>query len=363
MKRIFVVPDVHGRTEWEKPAREFLRENTHGTVVFLGDYVDSFNIPGFKQVANLCTILDFKEQNMDNVVLLLGNHDFPYMYYDPSGATGYRCSGYQELLAPELYKLYNDHCALFQLAYQTSIYLFVHAGVTRFWLEHNEKALQNIAELAEAQSLADLLNACLLTQQGRDMLWQVSRASGGYNPVDGPVWVRPQLLGQGVVSNYIQIVGHTNVHKITPALDSKGTTGVILTDCMHEGKAGEKNDFLIIEIMADKANLTTYRELKDKLVGAPGTPEREEFEQELAEQISELDAQEVPVVIIPIEGEGDFIIERADLEQYGADNASQFAGFLKDYQFDPKDIDESKIDWSQTRTRKFMKELAEWGSF
>lgn len=40
MKRILVVPDVHGRLFWKEPVRKYI--NTVDRVVFLGDYLDPY---------------------------------------------------------------------------------------------------------------------------------------------------------------------------------------------------------------------------------------------------------------------------------------------------------------------------------
>ena len=40
MKRILVVPDVHGRLFWKEPVKKYI--NTVDRVVFLGDYLDPY---------------------------------------------------------------------------------------------------------------------------------------------------------------------------------------------------------------------------------------------------------------------------------------------------------------------------------
>ena len=59
---IFVVPDLHGRTCWQEPAQYFL--DTHGPadqVVFLGDYVDSFEVGNEQQLSNFTDVIDYKK--------------------------------------------------------------------------------------------------------------------------------------------------------------------------------------------------------------------------------------------------------------------------------------------------------------
>ena len=77
-KKILFIGDVHGRDGWIDIANEALRNFRH--VVFLGDYVDSFHLRPVIIKHNLEAIIGFKIQNPDKVTLLLGNHDWAYIY-------------------------------------------------------------------------------------------------------------------------------------------------------------------------------------------------------------------------------------------------------------------------------------------
>lgn len=76
MERVLVIGDIHGSSYWEKL---FNYKNSFDKVVFIGDYVDSFEHGVKKQLKNLEKILKFKVDNSDNVILLIGNHDIQYM--------------------------------------------------------------------------------------------------------------------------------------------------------------------------------------------------------------------------------------------------------------------------------------------
>lgn len=74
-----VIPDVHGRTFW----RDAIEQYPDLDVVFLGDYLDPYpweHISSVDAISNFNDILQFKEKNKDRVTLLLGNHDFSYIY-------------------------------------------------------------------------------------------------------------------------------------------------------------------------------------------------------------------------------------------------------------------------------------------
>ena len=76
-KEILIIPDVHGRDFW----KEAVVSQDYEKVVFLGDYSDPYDIEGITDdvaIDNFKSIIDYKQQNPDKVVLLLGNHDLHY---------------------------------------------------------------------------------------------------------------------------------------------------------------------------------------------------------------------------------------------------------------------------------------------
>ena len=51
-------------------------------IVFLGDYTDPYSHEGiefWEGLQSLREVIEFKKQHLDNVVLLLGNHDLSYI--------------------------------------------------------------------------------------------------------------------------------------------------------------------------------------------------------------------------------------------------------------------------------------------
>ena len=124
---VFVVPDLHGRTCWQEPAQYFL--DTHGPadqVVFLGDYVDSFEVGNEQQLSNFTDVIDFKKENNDRVVLLLGNHCFQYLYLNQV-----KLFGFNEDLCPALHLYYEMSRDYFKVVHQVQDTLFAHAGLSR----------------------------------------------------------------------------------------------------------------------------------------------------------------------------------------------------------------------------------------
>ena len=113
IKRIFIIPDVHGRQFWREIRGITLQE--FDKVIFLGDYGDPYPDEGISHqdaLTELAQIIEFKKENMDKVVLLLGNHDLHYINSD------YRCSRYSYDHKQEYAHFIFDNLGLFQVAYE-----------------------------------------------------------------------------------------------------------------------------------------------------------------------------------------------------------------------------------------------------
>ena len=63
MGKNIYIGDIHGRDIWEEIVEE---HKDADNIVFIGDYFDSFNIPGRVQLRNARDIVEFKkEQELD----------------------------------------------------------------------------------------------------------------------------------------------------------------------------------------------------------------------------------------------------------------------------------------------------------
>ena len=80
-KRIVIFPDTHGRTFWKEPIERF--ENDKDTLfIFLGDYFDPY--PSIDGIVMDNAYENFSEiwgrlKDNENVIFLLGNHDWHYL--------------------------------------------------------------------------------------------------------------------------------------------------------------------------------------------------------------------------------------------------------------------------------------------
>ena len=76
--KIGICGDIHGRQFW-KVFKEHIDE--FNKIVFLGDYVSPYPYEGISNEEAIDTfleVLDFKKNNPDKVILLIGNHDLSY---------------------------------------------------------------------------------------------------------------------------------------------------------------------------------------------------------------------------------------------------------------------------------------------
>lgn len=182
-------------------------------IIFVGDYVDSFDIPSSVILHNLREIIDLKQKLGDRMVLLLGNHDIQYFVKDQ------RCSGHRPELQYDLEQLFNEHLDLFKMAYQHKDHLWTHAGVSQSWLGELKEELYSpeirFAALVKDESpetVADELN--LAWQFQLSILFNCDSDSGGYSTNGGPMWIRPRRLDADPLRGINQIVGHTTKRSI-----------------------------------------------------------------------------------------------------------------------------------------------------
>lgn len=75
MGKILINPDTHGRQFWRDPCMK--HKDEFEKIVFLGDFVSPYPDEGItnkQAIEILKEIVNFKKENEDKVVLLLGNH-------------------------------------------------------------------------------------------------------------------------------------------------------------------------------------------------------------------------------------------------------------------------------------------------
>lgn len=188
MKKILIIPDVHGRDFWIEPCSHY---NEFDKIIFLGDYHDPYPFQvdqetSINRFEN--NLLPFVLEHKDKVICLYGNHDGNYI----DEVTSDRYDRKNASKVKECLEQMN-----LQLVYQVDNYLFSHSGVLPRWLE-----LYNL-------SLEDLKTLPL----NHPSLHEVSSYRGGF-AYGSCIWgdVREYYLAEKIPNIY-QIFGHTQLEK------------------------------------------------------------------------------------------------------------------------------------------------------
>lgn len=227
MSRTLVVGDMHCKQKIVLPyVEEYVNSNTDvSNVVFLGDYVDDYNVTDkfiLEQLQYHVEWYNHMKTNV-NVVNLCGNHDWCYLVKDNVVASGHR------------YAIENDvRNLLYELNLTMSCvvgqFIVTHAGLTPEWTSSCEELKDN-----DVHSTCDVLNQMFVDKDVR--LNKCGRSRGGQG-CSGPLWSDASELYN---SPYNQIVGHTPVS--TPTIirglpHSPKNSAVLLCDTLSSSSNG-----------------------------------------------------------------------------------------------------------------------------
>lgn len=232
--KTLTVSDLHGKPYWS-----YVNDDTihlYDLVIFLGDYVDSFDVPNIEMLQNLNLLVEFKKRHPEKVILLWGNHDVQYFF----DSEMHRCSGFRPEMKTDFQYIFYFNRNLFQLAHQIDNYLWSHAGVHVGWynfrfdnqkypIKNGEKDTR--FELPKEGNLAERLN--LAFELGHEYLFDCGWYRGGIHKMGGPLWCDKKELYTKPLFGYHQIVGHTQLNDIKTYKNYKGdNTSVTFTDCL-----------------------------------------------------------------------------------------------------------------------------------
>lgn len=222
--KVLVVPDVHGRTFWTKVINEV---DNFDRIIFLGDYLDQYNfeqISSTEAIENFKRIIEFKKENEDNVILLLGNHDLPYFsetYYELSS---WHCR-HDIFNHGEICKLFSENKNFFKIAHVEEDIIFTHSGIESEWLR--EVVMCNSNDINIIGMAINSLIHPKLGKMGLRSLFKVTAARGGSDRCPSCVWadINEMLFEQLRTQNpddsldpilkMKQVFGHTIQAKIT----------------------------------------------------------------------------------------------------------------------------------------------------
>lgn len=231
MKTI-ILGDTHGRIIW----KDIINQNPdYDKIVFIGDYVDTHeDISPIQQLENLADIIQFKKDNPNKVILLIGNHDFHYLDVDE------RYSGFQYTMKFQFGELFKDNLNLFQICIDLDRDVICsHAGISKTWCENNNIHWDETLDLV-CKEINELFKykPYAFKFKGLDPYGDSFESS--------PIWIRPYSLQFDGLS-CTQIMGHTTQNKIkkidlslTNILDSEYSYYLIDT-------LGTSGEYLVIQ--------------------------------------------------------------------------------------------------------------------
>lgn len=214
-KKIIVIGDLHGKNIWEEILE---KENDFDKAIFIGDYFDSFNIPFIEQYSNFKKIIEFKELNKKKVILLIANHDYHYIKFNPQPIY----SGFQNNHFLQINELIEKNIKNknLQMCYSIGEYIFTHAGITKTWLKNVGFKSKNYKDVSNFINELFYNKPIQFRFNGHDMY--------GDDITQSPIWVRPRSLLSDKIDGFKQVVGHTRVSKI------EEINGVCFIDVLDE---------------------------------------------------------------------------------------------------------------------------------
>ena len=219
MKKILIIPDVHGRDFWKESVKQELN-NSETSIIFLGDYTDGYPTEwesnfDYRQhtIDNLKELIELKKQNSDRITLLLGNHDCGYAIGDTISS-----SRMDRSHRSELEELFKENRELFQIAEEHDIagrhFIFSHAGILKGWAR---SVWGDEADDTDFNVVSRLNNAWLVDD------WSILNYLGDYDTYRGwgglqygsPVWsdIRSWIRVTPEETYGFNIVGHTQLER------------------------------------------------------------------------------------------------------------------------------------------------------
>lgn len=234
-ENILIVGDLHGRYQL---VERVLNEYESGQIIFIGDYLDSFNRAVQDQIKCLELVLNACNSRRYTVTALLGNHELSYMIPDM------RCSGYnsitQSIISTDFINDMVQYLVPIKVLTLGSEKILVsHAGADRrLW-----------------PTLKDLE---LAVDSDEQSLYNIGYARGGSSLVGGIFWADfwQELAG---IDGLIQVVGHS-AHR------PKGLTSIAIAVQRHEKinstvfnvDCQDRYPDCVLEIVHDKETKTIY---------------------------------------------------------------------------------------------------------
>lgn len=215
MNKILIIPDIHSRLFWKKDIEKHF--NNVDKVIFLGDYIDPYINEAEKHydsnIECLKEIINFKKENSDKVILLLGNHIDHYIWDSFPRSTRYdkfQCRNYEKVLS--------DNLDIFNIVWVEKNVIFSHAGITEGWMENCKGIIYPDDETPTILEFAQFLSKVSpkdIDYNFQVLLGKLSYYRGGYGRWGSCEWadiLEHTISGEPVkYENIYQVFGHSQL--------------------------------------------------------------------------------------------------------------------------------------------------------
>ena len=130
MGKVLAIGDIHTKI-WivEKVSKVI---NNYDRIIFCGDYADDFSASPQDTLKTWKSLRDLQIKYKNKVSLVLGNHDYIYVYDTPSIQTGYNQITHTLINAPENKNL-KDWLASLPIIIEIDGVAYSHAGIANEW--------------------------------------------------------------------------------------------------------------------------------------------------------------------------------------------------------------------------------------
>jgi len=238
--KIFLFGSYEGYEAWRNGSTEIFPIDAFDIVVFIGDYVDSFDVSNVEIKGNLLDIIHLRNTLPHKIKLLIGNHDHAYMIHPPD----VQISGFRPEIALDLNQIFRENLSIFDAAYQYKNTIWTHAGIHEGWwkvyasrdirdLEGKYKRI--FGEPTSDMSIADIINNLYLINAPSIHMISFHRSTYG-KKVGGPLWADKIETSKKPLKGYDQIIGHTPVKRMLEMLKLNKKTKELISlsyiDCL-----------------------------------------------------------------------------------------------------------------------------------
>ncbi len=213
MSKLLLLPDIHGRIFW----KDAVNKEEYDKVIFLGDYLDPYDFEKISvksAIKNFKEIIEYKRANFDKVVLLIGNHDGPYIFDHYFSLSSYHCR-HSTVHHNEIHEMFNENIDCFKIAHVENDIIFTHAGIEDHWIKNVVKC-----DVGDINNVCNTLNDLMNSDNGVEKLFYIAPSRGGLDRCGSCLWTdvhdmswdserAAESNNEESIHKFKQVFGHT----------------------------------------------------------------------------------------------------------------------------------------------------------